>query len=261
MPELPDVEGFRLLLESCASGRMIRHVDVRDPGVLHGIDARGLRDALVGRRFGTPRRHGKWLLARTGGPTLVLHFGMTGSLVCARTEDPVEAYDRVLFTLAGGRRLRFRDQRKLQGLWLAHDDSDVDRLLGRQGPDALAVDRTEFETLLAARRGHLKTALTDQSVLAGLGNLLADEILWRARLRPDRPARDLTEADRRRLYGEMRRTLRTSVSAGRVPPRDSWLTGRRDDHDPRCPRCGTALCRTRMAGRGTVWCPRCQPAA
>ncbi|GAA2546923.1 bifunctional DNA-formamidopyrimidine glycosylase/DNA-(apurinic or apyrimidinic site) lyase [Streptomyces levis] len=261
MPELPDVEGFRLVLESCASGRVIRQVDVRDPGVLHGIDARGLRDALQGRRFGTPRRHGKWLLARTGGPTLVLHFGMTGSLVCARADDPVEAHDRVLFTLGGGRQLRFRDQRKLQGLWLAHDESDVDRLLGRQGPDALAVDRTEFETVLAARRGHLKTALTDQSVLAGLGNLLADEILWRAGLRPDRPARDLAEADRRRLYREMRHTLRASVAAGRVPPRDSWLTGRRDDRDPRCPRCGTALRRTRMAGRGTVWCPHCQPAA
>ncbi|MEU0199580.1 MULTISPECIES: DNA-formamidopyrimidine glycosylase family protein [unclassified Streptomyces] len=259
MPELPDVEGFRQVLESCAKGRVIRGVDVRDAGVLHGVDARRLRDALEGRRFGTPERHGKWLLARTGGPTLVLHFGMTGRLVCGRADDPVEPHDRVLFTLGGGRQLRFRDQRKLQGLWLAHDEADIDRLLGRQGPDALAVDRGEFEAVLASRRGALKTALTDQSVLAGLGNLLADEILWRARLRPDRPARDLAENDRRRLYSEMRRTLRSSVSAGCVPPRDSWLTGRRDDGDPQCPRCGTGLRRSRMGGRGTVWCPRCQP--
>ncbi len=259
MPELPDVEGFRQVLESCAKGRVIRGVEVRDAGVLHGVDARRLRDALEGRRFGTPERHGKWLLARTGGPTLVLHFGMTGQLVCGRVDDPVEAHDRVLFTLGGGRQLRFRDQRKLQGLWLAHDEADVERLLARQGPDALAVDRGEFEAVLSSRRGALKTALTDQSVLAGLGNLLADEILWRARLRPDRPARDLARTDRRRLYGEMRRTLRSSVSAGCVPPRDSWLTGHRDDRDPRCPRCGTALRRSRMAGRGTVWCPRCQP--
>ncbi|MGW0613998.1 Fpg/Nei family DNA glycosylase [Streptomyces sp. NPDC002788] len=259
MPELPDVEGFRQVLESCAKGRVIRHVDVRDAGVLHGVDERRLRDALEGRRFGTPQRHGKWLLARTGGPTLVLHFGMTGRLVCGQSDDAVEAHDRVLFTLGGGRQLRFRDQRKLQGLWLAHDESDIDRLLGRQGPDALAVERAEFESVLAARRGVLKTALTDQSVLAGLGNLLADEIMWRARLRPDRPARDLTQADRRLLYSEMRRTLRSSVTAGCVPPRDSWLTGHRDDPDPRCPRCGTGLRRSRLAGRGTVWCPRCQP--
>ncbi|MFF8935429.1 Fpg/Nei family DNA glycosylase [Streptomyces paradoxus] len=259
MPELPDVEGFRQVLESCAKGRLIRRVDVRDAGVLHGVDARGLRDALEGRRFGAPQRHGKWLLARTGGPTLVLHFGMTGRLVCGQDDDLVEAHDRVLFTLGGGRQLRFRDQRKLQGLWLAHDESDVERLLRRQGPDALAVDRAEFEEVLSSRRGHLKTALTDQSVLAGLGNLLADEILWRARLRPDRGARDLTPEDRRRLFSEMRRTLRSSVTAGCVPPRDTWLTGHRDDRDPRCPRCGTGLRRSRMAGRGTVWCPRCQP--
>ncbi|MEU0190837.1 DNA-formamidopyrimidine glycosylase family protein [Streptomyces afghaniensis] len=259
MPELPDVEGFRQVLESCAKGRVVRRVEVRDAGVLRGVGVRGLRDALEGRRFGTPERHGKWLLARTGGPTLVLHFGMTGRLVCARPEDPVEAHDRVLFTLSGNRQLRFRDQRKLQGLWLAHDDADLDRLLRRQGPDAMAVDRAEFEAVLSARRGHLKTALTDQSVLAGLGNLLADEILWRARLRPDRRARELTRDDRRQLYGEMRRTLRSAVKAGCVPPRDSWLTGHRDDPDPRCPRCGSGLRRSRMAGRGTVWCPRCQP--
>jgi formamidopyrimidine-DNA glycosylase len=260
MPELPDVEGFRQVLESCAKGKVIRRVDVRDAGVLHGVSTRRLRDALEGRRFGTPERHGKWLLARTGpGPTLVLHFGMTGRLVCSHPDDAVEAHDRVLFTLSGNRQLRFRDQRKLQGLWLAGDDSDIDRLLERQGPDALAVERADFEAVLSSRRGHLKTALTDQSVLAGLGNLLADEILWRARLRPDRPARDLTQADRRRLYSQMRSTLRSSVTAGCVPPRDSWLTGHRDDPDPRCPRCGTGLRRSRMAGRGTVWCPHCQP--
>ncbi|MGA5898930.1 Fpg/Nei family DNA glycosylase [Streptomyces venetus] len=259
MPELPDVEGFRQVFESCARGRIVRRVDVRDAGVLHDVSARGLRNALEGRRFGAPERHGKWLLARTGGPTLVLHFGMTGRLVCGHPEDAVEAHDRVLFTLSGGRQLRFRDQRKLQGLWLAHDDSDIDRLLRRQGPDALTVDRAEFDAVLSARRGSLKTALTDQSVLAGLGNLLADEILWRARLRPDRRARELTEADLRRLYGRMRGTLRAAVPAGCVPPRDSWLTGHRDDPDPTCPRCGTGLRRSRMAGRGTVWCPRCQP--
>ncbi|MGW0846069.1 Fpg/Nei family DNA glycosylase [Streptomyces sp. NPDC002787] len=258
MPELPDVEGFRKVLESCAKGRVIQRVDVRDPGVLRGVSARRLRDALEGRRFTAPERHGKWLLARTGGPTVMLHFGMTGQLVCCRPDDEVEAHDRVLFTVARDRQLRYRDQRKLQGLWLADDESEVARLLGRQGPDAMAVNRAEFEAALSARRGSVKTALTDQSVLAGLGNLLADEILWRAGLRPTSRASDLTEADRRRLYTHMRRTLRSAVTAGRVPPRDSWLTGHRDDPVPVCPRCGTPLRRSRTAGRGTVWCPRCQ---
>ncbi|MPY60466.1 Fpg/Nei family DNA glycosylase [Streptomyces spongiae] len=259
MPELPDVEKFREMLESCAKGRAVQHVVVRDTGVLHGVSARRLRDALVGRRFTRPERHGKWLLARTGGPTLLLHFGMTGSLVCGSPDDAVEAHDRVLLTLSGERQLRYRDQRKLRGLWLADDDTEVARLLDDQGPDAMAVDRAEFAAVLSSHRGRVKTVLTDQTALAGLGNLLADEILWRARLRPTVRANDLTEPDRRRLYTQMRRTLRSAVTAGCVPPRDSWLTGHRDDPDPICPRCGAPLHRSRMAGRGTVWCPRCQP--
>lgn len=259
MPELPDVEGFREVLASCAKGRVVRRVDVRDPGVLHGVSTGRLRGALEGRRFTEPRRHGKWLLARTGGPTLLLHFGMTGALLCAHPEDAVETHDRVLFTLSSARQLRYRDQRKLRGLWLCEDEDEIARLLHDQGPDALAVDRRAFTAALSSRRGRVKSVLTDQTVLAGLGNLLADEVLWRARLSPARPANDLTEDELRRLYTAMRRTLREAVAAGRVPPRDSWLTGHRDDPDPHCPRCGGPLRRSRLAGRGTVWCPRCQP--
>ncbi|MEV0639394.1 DNA-formamidopyrimidine glycosylase family protein [Streptomyces sp. NPDC050619] len=260
MPELPDVEGFREVLETCAKGRVIERVDVRDAGVLHGVSARRLRGALEGRRFTRPERLGKWLLAHTGdGPTLMLHFGMTGLLVCGHSDDAPEAHDRVLFTVGGGRQVRYRDQRKLQGVWLAEDDSELARLLDEQGPDAMAVDREEFMAALSARRGRVKTVLTDQSVLAGLGNLLADEILWRAGLPPTTRASDLTEAELRRLYTHMGRTLRSAVTAGRVPPRDSWLTGHRDDTDPVCPRCDGPLRRRRMSGRTTVWCPRCQP--
>lgn len=261
MPELPDVEGFRKVFDSCAKDRPIESVTVRDAGVLHGVDARGLRTALEGRRFSGARRHGKWLLAPTDdSPTVLFHFGMTGRLVCADQREAAESHDRVLFTLGDGHQLRYRDQRKLRGLWLARDDAEADRLLEDQGPDALEVGRAEFEDMLAARRGRLKTALTDQSALAGLGNLLADEILWRARLRPDTNVRDLDQAERARLHTQMRRVLRSAIPTGRVPPRASWLTGHREGSDPQCPRCGSRLCHTRLAGRGTVWCPRCQAA-
>ncbi len=260
MPELPDVEGFRGVFDSCAKGRVIRQVEVLDAGVLHGVSAGRLREVLEGRRFTRAERHGKWLLARTGGPTLAFHFGMTGGLVCARPEDQPHPHDRVLFTFGGDRRLHYRDQRKLRGLWLADEDADVVRLLDGQGPDALAVDREEFEAALAAHRGSVKTVLTDQSVVAGLGNLLADEILWRARVGPTRHANELSEADRRHLYTQMRRTLHAAIPTGRVPPRDSWLTGHRDTPSPHCPRCGEALRRTRLGGRTTVWCAKCQGA-
>ena len=259
MPELPDVEGFREILASCAQGKRINRVDVHDTGVLHGVSAGQLSRDLEGHRFTAPERHGKWLLARTDGPTVLLHFGMTGELVFCPEADPPDPHDRVAFTL-GRNQLRYRDQRKLQGLWFAEDaDTDVARILDGQGIDAMTVKWAEFDELLSRRRSRIKSALTNQSVLAGLGNLLADEILWRARLHPECRADRLTDHERHRLYTEMRRVLRSSVRAGRVPTRKSWLTGCRDDADPTCPRCEGPLSRTRVGGRGTVWCARCQP--
>ncbi|OEU90809.1 formamidopyrimidine-DNA glycosylase [Streptomyces abyssalis] len=258
MPELPDVEGFRRILDSCARNRPIQRIEVHDTGVLHGVSAPRLRRELEGRSFTEPARHGKWLLARTGGPTLMLHFGMTGQLVCGHPADEGHPHDRVVFTLGRDRQLRYRDQRKLKGLWLA-DEAALARTLDAQGPDAAAVGRTEFDALLRHRRGAVKPALTDQSLIAGIGNLLADEILWRARLHPSRRADRLTDRERARLYGDMRSVLRSSVRAECVPPRASWLTGHRDDPHGTCPRCGTPLSHARTAGRGTVSCPHCQP--
>ena len=293
MPELPDVEAFRAVLASCAEHAVIRQVDVYDTGVLRGgLSERRLRRELPGLSFGTPERHGKWLLARTEGddgpgPTVLLHFGMTGRLVCCAPGEPLHAHDRVVVTVQPGdrgggprkrgggprerqsgtrgrggapdeRELRYRDQRKLKGLWLLDEDG-VKRMLADQGPDAAAVGRAEFDALLAGRRGGLKATLTDQSVLAGLGNLLADEILWRARLAPGTRAGALSDAERKRLYTQLRRTLEATVRAGCVPDRASWLTGHRTEDPAHCPRCGGPLRRDRAGGRATVWCPRCQP--
>jgi len=139
MPELPDVEGFRKVLASCGQGRRIARVDVADPGVLRGVSVRRLRQEMEGRTFTEPSRHGKWLIARTdGGPALMLHFGMTGELLCCPPAEPRHPYDRVLLDLSGGRGLRYRDQRKPQGLRLAGSEAEIDRILDGQGPDALA---------------------------------------------------------------------------------------------------------------------------
>lgn len=259
MPELPDVEGFRRTLASCAEGRRVERVEVADPGVLHGVTPQRLRKDLEGRRFAEPRRHGKWLIAPTDGPTLLLHFGMTGRLVCGAATDPPGRFERVALTLDDGRRLGYEDQRKLRGIWVAPTDADIGPILGEQGPDALSLSRSDFDELLKGRRGGIKATLTDQSVIAGLGNLLGDEILWRARIPPRRATSALTNDERERLYNSMREVLRASVRAERVPDRPGWLTGRRDDPDPHCPRCGHPLRRTRVAGRTSVWCPHCQP--
>lgn len=258
MPELPDVEGFRRVVASCVRGRAIERVEVHDEGVLHEVTARRFCRELTGRTFATPERHGKWLFLHTDGPVLMVHFGMTGEFVCGKPDDALAPHDRVVFTVVGGRQLRYRDQRKLKGIWWA-DDAEAARTEQRQGPDALSVERATFDSALSGRRGGVKSLLSDQSVLAGLGNLLADEILWRARLHPTRQAASLTDEERGRLYSRMREVLRSSARAGRVPRDDDCLTGHRNDRDGSCPRCGGPLRRTRVAGRSTVWCPRCQP--
>ncbi|MFJ8078369.1 Fpg/Nei family DNA glycosylase [Streptomyces sp. NPDC096176] len=259
MPELPDVEGFRKTLRDCGTGRRIAKVEIRDSGVLRAVTPQRLRRELEGRRLGVPRRHGKWLLSPVGaGLTLVWHFGMTGELLCTSLDDPFERHDRVALTLSGGRQLRYRDQRKLQGIRLADSDAAVERILADLGPDALIVQRDEFVARMAAHRGAVKSVLMDQAVVAGLGNLLSDEILWRARLSPSRPARDLSDAEARTLHTAMRRVLTSSVRAARVPPRRTWLTGHRDDDEPACPRCGGRLRSRRFSGRRSVWCPDCQ---
>lgn len=267
MPELPDVEGFRRVLAEHGRGRRVERVEVLDEGVLRDVSPRTLHRALKDRRFAEPGRLGKWLIARTDGPTVLLHFGMTGQLVWhpdagePSSERPGERHphDRVVFRLDDGE-LRFRDMRKLQGLRLAQDEAEVGRVLSGEGPDAASLRRPDLARLVRGSRRQLKALLMDQSAVAGLGNETVDEILWRARLHPARRAGSLSDEETRRLYSQLRRVLRDSVRAGRVPTGPSWLTRLRGEEGAACPRCGTPLSRQRRAGRSTVTCPRCQPA-
>ncbi|MGW6790541.1 Fpg/Nei family DNA glycosylase [Streptomyces chartreusis] len=259
MPELPDVEGFREVLDGCGSGRCVQRVEVRDTGVLRGVSGQRLRREVEGQRLGRPWRHGKLLIVPFADElALVWHFGMTGELICAGADEPPVAHDRVVLTLDDERQLRYRDQRKLQGIRLTMNQSALARLLDRLGPDALDMTREDFVDLLAERRGAVKGVLMDQSLIAGLGNLLCDEILWRARVAPRRPARALGNTEARHVYTAMRGVLATATRAGCVPPRRNWLTGHRDDREPACPRCGRGLRARRVAGRRTVWCEHCQ---
>jgi formamidopyrimidine-DNA glycosylase len=259
VPELPDVEGYRRNLARALPGRQVCQVDVRDAGVLRNTTPRTLRHQLAGHRFGDPRRHGKWLILPTDGPTLLVHSGMTGRPYYADDDQPEQGLERLVIALDRGQ-LRYVDLRKLRGVWLAGDDDEVAGVLGEQGPDALGLNLRSFTKALEGRRGTLKPTLMDQSVIAGLGNLLVDEICWRARLNPSRPVGRLDETDVRRLHASMKRVLRTAVPHGCVPSLPRWLTRVRDDPDPACPRCGTRLMRGRIGGRTSLWCPRCQPA-
>jgi formamidopyrimidine-DNA glycosylase len=209
--------------------------------------------ALKGRRLERPRRHGKLLICPAGGPTLVLHFGMTGTLAWCR-DQPRHRHDRLVLELSNGE-LRYRNMRKFGGIWLLDDDG-LAELTGRLGPDWLDLDDDRFEQLIARRRRAIKGALMDQSLAAGLGNLTADEALFRARIDPRRPACTLAPAERRRLYSSAVRVLRDSLPYGLVPAKPKWLTRAREERPGRCPRCGATLERVRIGGRTTVFCPR-----
>lgn len=260
MPELPDVEGYRRFFADHAAGRRIRRVVTTDPGILRGTSAREVDRALRGERFEAPERHGKWLIAWTSGPAALLHFGMTGDLGWGEDPDGRHRHDRVIFELEGGE-LRYRNMRKLGGLWLAPGLEDVRAVLGPLGPDALDVDLRAFRRILGPRRGRVKAVLMDQTALAGVGNLIADEALWRARIHPARPATDLDDDEVRRLHAGLRGVLRTSVQRfDHVPALRGWLTAVRGEPGAACPRCHTPLERFAVGGRTTYACPRCQEA-
>ena len=259
MPELPDVEGFRRVLAAGAKGRPIKAVEVIDRGMLRGGSPQSLGRALEGKRFREPRRHGKWLLAPVGEACVLMHFGMTGSLEWTGRDAERHRHDRIVFVCRGGE-LRYRNMRRFGGVWLVGDEEERERVTGALGPDAKELGRAEFHELIGGRRGQIKAALMDQRLLAGLGNLLADEMLWRAGLDPRAPASALGSERLDALYDALREVLRGSIRAGRVPHGRNWLTSVRDRKGPACPRCGTPLQRTTVAGRTAVWCPRCQRA-
>lgn len=257
MPELSDVEGFRRHFARYAKGHRIKGVDVPDPTLLRNARPRALRSAIVGKRFGEPDRHGKWLIAPAGRARVLLHFGMTGLLVWSGDARERHRYDRIVFELTGGQ-LRYRNMRRLGGVWLARSEKECQEVVGSLGPDALGLDADALAECIRGRRGGIKSALLDQRVIAGLGNLLSDEILWRARINPRKPASRIRSPALTRLHSEMEAVLQEANRHGRVPGKPGWLTGVRGEGDARCPRCRARLRRGTVAGRTSVWCPRCQ---
>ena len=258
MPELPDVEGF-LKPARRAQGRTVSGVRAPDRAYVRNRTPETVGRALRGARLGAPRRHGKWLLLSAGERAeLLLHFGMTGSLewlADAGGED-LHAHDRLVLALDGGAELRMRDQRRFGGVWLARSERERDEITGPLGPDARGLPDEAFQQRLDGRRGAIKAALMDQEVVAGVGNLLADEVLWRARVHPRAGA---GEVDAARVSAALRDTIEAAIPHGLIPREDGWLTAVRDDEDGSCPRCGAALRHGRVGQRATAWCPHCQP--
>jgi formamidopyrimidine-DNA glycosylase len=258
MPELPDVERYRAFFAEHAAGKRVTDVWA-DPTIVRNATPRSLAGALRGRTFEQPGRHGKWLIAWTDGPALLIHFGMTGDLISSQDEAERHRHDRMILELSDGQELRYRNMRKLGGVWLAHDRDEARAILGPLGPDALGLNRRQLRALLAKRRGAVKAALMDQSFVAGVGNLLADEILWQAKIHPKRPISSLTDDELDALARAVQTVVRESVRLyDYIPRKRSWLSHVRGTRDAICPRCGSPLARTVIGGRTTYFCPNCQ---
>ncbi|MFN2609154.1 MAG: Fpg/Nei family DNA glycosylase [Acidimicrobiales bacterium] len=259
MPELVEVEAYRRLAERVV-GRRIADVAAPDAWYLkRGLTAPVVVAALVGRRATAVRRTGKLLLMDTdGGPTVGLRFGMSGRLVvdgAAGVGDLVsasnrdhEAWDRFALRFDDGGDLRMRDPRRLGGVELDPDE-------GRLGPDALGVGPAALAAALGRSTAPLKARLMDQGRLAGVGNLVADEALWRAGLDPARPAASLDARELRRLHRHLRTTLADLLERGGSHTGDLMVERRPGGT---CPRDGTPLVRRTVGGRTTWSCPRHQ---
>ncbi len=246
MPELPEAERARQTLEQVL-GRRVVAVDDSDGYVCRPHPPGEIADALHGHVLADARRRGKFLWLETDdGPTLGLHLGMAGRIVV----DPESTgrWDRFTVGFEDGSRFVLRDKRRLGRAILNPDFSHV-------GPDAAEVSRSEFRRLIGAGRAPVKARLLDQGAISGVGNLLADEALWRARLAPGRRTSELTVEELDRLRRELRAAVRSAIRRGGVHT-GRFVAAR--GREGSCPRDRSPLQRATIGGRTTYWCPVCQ---
>jgi formamidopyrimidine-DNA glycosylase len=275
MPELPEVETVRRGLEPALVGRTVVAIHpAAFPGVMGpaGIDA--ARARLLGRRVDAVRRRGKYLLFDLDdGAGIVVHLRMTGVLTVAPPDSPHERFHHLTLALDDGHELRYADQRKFGRVLPASADdlAALDRDLGPE-PLSPAFTAAALGAALVRRSAPIKAALLDQTVVAGIGNIYADEALFRSRIHPLSPARAIDEAGLRRLHRALREVLMTSLehrgttfssyrdAAGDSGDNQSRLQvyGRGHRADP-CLRCGRPLAVLTIAGRSSHHCPHCQP--
>lgn len=276
MPELPEVETLVRDLRPHLLGRTIVSTTVRWSRTIATPSARQFARQIRDHKIVALTRRGKYLIFHLRGrsdpwvaPTkyLLVHLRMTGGFHLDPHTAPRDKHMHVCLQLNDGYELRFRDPRKFGRMWLVDDPA---RVVGTLGPEPLEISAREFDARLAKRRGTLKPLLLQQTFLAGIGNIYADEALWYARLHPLRQVESLTRAERGRLYRAIRRVLTRAIALGgtsidvmykRVNGMSGGFTDslRAFDQEKRpCRRCGTPIQKIIVGQRGTHFCPVCQ---
>jgi formamidopyrimidine-DNA glycosylase len=276
VPELPEVETVRLGLERHVTGRTIETVQVLHPRAVrrHPAGPEEFAAALAGRGFGSARRRGKYLWLSVGEDALLAHLGMSGQLLVGEPGRPVSPHVRIWFTFTdGGPDLRFTDQRTFGHMAFVRDGAELPGPIAHIAPDPFepAFDAAVLAARLRQRRTGVKRALLDQSLVSGIGNIYADESLWRAALHWARPTETLNGPEVSRLLAAVREVLGEALAVGGTSfdslyvnvngesgyfERSLAVYGR---EGLPCRRCGTPIRREKFMNRSAYSCPRCQP--
>jgi formamidopyrimidine-DNA glycosylase len=273
LPELPEVETVAAGLRPDLEGRRVLDVDLRFPGMVRYPDPRHFAARLRGRRIGVVSRRGKYLLlGLDDGQVLVVHLGMTGQLRCVAASVPEPDHLHAVFALDDGRQLRYRDPRRFGRLLLGTEEELLaERAMPHLGPEPLDEHFTAADLYrrLHVRRAPIKALLLDQRIVAGVGNIYADEACFRARVRPERAAGTLSRPAVGRLRQALTDVIREAIAnrgSTIIDYRDAWgeiggnqerllVYGRAGEP---CVRCGRPLRQARIGGRTTVYCRWCQ---
>lgn len=266
MPELPEVETIKNELLPHVLGRTIKSVDIYWDKMVKQPSVEEFSTRIIGQKITGLSRRGKYLFFHlSGGEVLVMHMKMTGSLLVNPSDGK---FTRAVLRLDKGVDLHFRDPRKFGKMWLDKDESAV---AGKLGPEPLDDDFTVgvLAEILKKHAAPIKPVILDQSIIAGIGNMYADEALFEARIHPLKPAKALTPAEIKRLYNAIRLVLQKALKKKGASVRNYI----RPDGEPgtahdefsvahgvgkNCPKCGGAIKRIVVRGRGTYICPKCQ---
>jgi len=277
MPELPEVETVRRDLERLIVGRTVTSCRIAPDAarLVRLVPPEEFCRQLTGRTVRGLRRRGKYLIVDLDdGRAWVVHRRMSGNILYRAPADPPDDYTRAVFTLDDGHELRWTDLRKFGTMWLVEDAAMVMEALGPEPLDA-AFTPEVLRARAGRRSAPIKAVLLDQSVLAGMGNLYTDEALHHAKIHPLRPANRLKPDDWARLHAGILRalrmgiegrgsslgtTLRDHVNVDGVPGQNQETVQAYGREGEPCYACGTPMRRITVGGRGSVFCPKCQPA-
>ncbi|MEJ2726474.1 MAG: DNA-formamidopyrimidine glycosylase family protein, partial [Deltaproteobacteria bacterium] len=244
MPELPDVEVFRRYLEATSLHKRVKEVQVHSRNMVEGAPVWKLRATLEGHAFQSTERHGKYMFAALDNThSLVLHFGMTGFLKYFKDLEKNPPHERMLLSFYNGYHLAYDCQRKLGKISLTED---LEAFISEEklGSDALdkEFDLEAFRGVLSVSRSTVKSALMNQSLVAGIGNIYSDEIVFQAGIHPKAKAQDLNDKATERLFQSMKDVLNTAIDSGAKPQElpDTYIIPRRKKSG-KCPRCGNVL--------------------